>query len=66
MNLIVNGKPLYLEGNMTVADFIMENTVSEKGMAIAINGKICLRSDWDKTSLVNGDHITIISAAFGG
>lgn len=66
MNLIVNGKPLYLEGNITVADFIMENTVSGKGTAIAINGKICLRSDWDKTFLVDGDNIIIISAAFGG
>ena len=40
--------------------------IALSGTAVALNNKLIRHSEWDTTSLNEGDELTIISAAFGG
>ena len=36
------------------------------GSAVAVNGRVIRRADWDATVLNGGDKVLIIKAAYGG
>lgn len=50
----------------TVEALHAELNLPDKGVAIAINNRVVLRTNWSTQSLTEGDHVTIIKAAFGG
>lgn len=50
----------------TVEALHAELNLPDKGVAIAINNRVVLRANWSTQSLTEGDHVTIIKAAFGG
>ena len=66
MTLIVNGEPRQFDDNINVTEFMAANATPLNGTAIAVNGKICIRQNWETTILNEGDRLTVISAAFGG
>lgn len=43
-----------------------ELSLPEKGVAVAVEGKMVPRSLWEQTPLSEGAHIVIIKAACGG
>lgn len=43
-----------------------ELQLPKKGVAIAINGSIVPRGEWDGHAIKQWDNITVIKAAFGG
>jgi sulfur carrier protein len=63
----VNGQDVLL-GAATVADLLARQFVdlSQRGIAIALNGSVVPRSAWGETVLRPGDSIEIVRAMKGG
>lgn len=56
-----------METNATDVYHLSEELqLPEKGVAIAINGSIVPRGEWDGHAIKQWDNITVIKAAFGG
>jgi len=51
---------------LTVAELVTIKNIPEKGTAIAVNGRIARKANWETTTLKDGDSIILISAAYGG
>lgn len=67
IKIIVNGKEVITE----VQDLIsllknLNMDIKRKGIAIAINGEIIPRNEWEKTKIKEGDKIEIVHIVFGG
>lgn len=66
MYIKVNSKLRELPYPITVAEFVQQEKVPEGGTAIAINGKVVRRAEWDGRLIVENDDIVLIRAAYGG
>lgn len=67
MNVILNDMPVKLPSDlMTISDLISWKKVPSQGTAVAINDKLVKQDQWSVTPIKEMDHITIISAAYGG
>jgi len=65
MNIEINGKSMATEAR-TIARLAEELGIPSGGTAIAVNGKMVPRTEWDGKALKEGDKILIIRAACGG
>ncbi len=65
MNYFVNNKPISTEAT-NLGVLAAELALPEKGVAVAIEGKMIPRTLWEQTPLSEGIHIVIIKAACGG
>ncbi len=66
MIVIINDIPTKVEPRTTIDDVAQMNNINTPGVAIALNGKIVNRNNWNITELTEGDNIIIIKAAYGG
>ncbi|GJE19130.1 sulfur carrier protein ThiS [Methylobacterium marchantiae] len=70
MRLTINGKPREIEAADLSALFRIEageaGIESPQGIAIALNGTVIRRRDWDTTPVAEGDRIEIVRAMQGG
>lgn len=63
MEITVNNKSLCVDETTAVSTVVDSDT---KGVAVAVNGKIVKKNDWDTTPLKEGDDVVVIRAAYGG
>jgi len=63
MEITVNNKSLCVDETTAVSTVVGSDT---KGVAVAVNGKIVKKNDWDTTPLKEGDDVVVIRAAYGG
>jgi len=66
ISINVNGKPIDFDGGQTVTDLIAARGVESGGSAVAVNGCVVRRGDWDKTRLTDGDEVRIVRPIGGG
>lgn len=67
MYIYLNEKRIELDDNISVSGLLeKQNITNTAGMAIALNGKVVRKANWDATILSDGDKILIISAGQGG
>ena len=67
MIIKVNGKERDIEACSSVAALLSaEGLISAGGMAVAVNGKVVRRPDWETRILNENDDVIIINAAYGG
>lgn len=70
MKLLVNGEPRDLAVETVAALFQAEaeefGIESPQGVAIALNGRVLRRRDWDETPVAEGDRVEIVRAMQGG
>jgi sulfur carrier protein len=67
MYIYLNEKQIELDDNISVSGLLeKQNITNTAGMAIALNGKVVRKANWDATILSDGDKILIISAGQGG
>ena len=66
VSINVNGKPFELNDGRTVSDLISAQGVDGKGMAVAVNGRVVRRVDWDDTQLSEGDKVRLVRPIGGG
>jgi sulfur carrier protein len=62
----VNGSSWEGPVDVTVAGLVATLCPSPRGVAVARNGVVVPRSQWDDTRLSDGDRIEIVTAAAGG
>ena len=70
MKLLVNGEPRALAVEPVAALFRVEaeeiGIESPQGVAIALNGRVLRRRDWDEMPVTEGDRVEIVRAMQGG
>ncbi|MDA1361560.1 sulfur carrier protein ThiS [Glycomyces luteolus] len=63
MKIEVNGEAR--EGIATIADAVAAVTDARRGIAVALNGEVVPRSEWDRP-LTDGDAVEVLTATQGG
>lgn len=63
--IVVNGVPYDLAG-LTVRGVLTELSMSDRGVAVAVNGDVVSRSQWDATTIADGAIIEVVTAVAGG
>ncbi|MGV0396892.1 sulfur carrier protein ThiS [Corynebacterium suicordis] len=68
MNVIVNEEKTELAEGATVADLVEHLTgeVAEAGVAVAVEGRVISRSQWQETILEDGARVDVLTAVQGG
>jgi thiamine biosynthesis protein ThiS len=66
LTLIVNGDPLLLEGEATVAALIAQLKLDTRKVAVELNREIVPRSTYPNTHLKSGDSLEIVHFIGGG
>jgi sulfur carrier protein len=63
----VNGEPIAIaEPGMSVRSMLQVLSVEPRGIAVALDGVLIPRSEWDSTLVPQGSKVEIIGAAPGG
>ncbi len=66
MNVILNGKKIYLNKKLNLNDFLASYNVNKNNIVVEINKNIITRSLWNQYELKDNDEIEIITAVGGG
>jgi sulfur carrier protein len=66
VNVIVNGQPVELNDGATTAAAVQVLTSAPSGIAVAVNGAVVRRSEWESTPLADGDQVEVLTAVQGG
>ena len=65
MDIYINNKPVGTEAK-DLAMLAAELSLPERGVAVAVEGKMVPQTLWQETTLCEGVHVIIIKAACGG
>lgn len=66
MNVRVNGEPRTLRDGVTVAEVVRSLTDTERGVAVALDGEVVPRREWETTALADGRSVEVLRAVQGG
>jgi sulfur carrier protein len=66
MTVVVNGEPRELHDGATVADVVRELTDGQRGVAVALDGEVVPRSEWETTTVAAANRIEVLRAVQGG
>lgn len=66
MNLVVNGTACSMPDGTTVADLVRARGARERGTAVAVDGVVVRRGDWDVQVLQDGQVVELVHAVQGG
>ena len=62
----LNGTPIQSVPNQALFDFLAQENLNPKLIAIEFNGEILHRQHWDKTTLSEGDRLEVVTIVGGG
>lgn len=65
MKVIVNGEPVELADNATVASLLEAQGFPAKGIAVAVDWSVLPRSEWE-LPLADGAKVEVVTAVQGG
>jgi len=68
MRIELNGEPRELPSGATLADAVRESGAEHegRGVAVALDGEVVPRAEWDSTSLADGHRVEVLAAIQGG
>lgn len=66
MQVKLNGECTFIEQNTSLGKLIDTLVTDRRGVAVAVNGVVITRSEWDKRILKGDDAIEVLSIAAGG
>ena len=68
MRIELNGEPRELPAGATLADAVRESGAERegRGVAVALDGEVVPRAEWDSTLLVEGHSVEVLAAIQGG
>jgi sulfur carrier protein len=64
--LVLNGERRDVADGSTVADVVDSLTAEPRGVAVALDGEVVLRSDWSTTRPADGQQVEVLRAVQGG
>lgn len=68
MNVLLNGERHELSGTATVAEAVeaVGGEPSGRGLAVAVDGDVVPRGEWNETHLEAGQRVEVLRAVQGG
>jgi sulfur carrier protein len=66
MTIVYNGSDRVVRDGATVAEVVAETTAMRGGLAVAVNGEVVRRADWDSTVVREADRLEVLTAVQGG
>jgi thiazole synthase len=68
MRIELNGEPRELPAGATLADAVRESGAEQggRGVAVALDGEVVPRAEWDATALSEGRSVEVLAAIQGG
>jgi len=66
MTVVVNGERRELHDETTVADVVRTLVDAERGVAVALDGEVVRRGEWDARSVPDGSRVEVLTAMQGG
>ncbi len=66
MTVKINNESVELESGITLAQLAVSRKLPDKGIAVAVNNNMVIRTEWEKAVLKDGDDIVILKAFCGG
>lgn len=66
MTVHVNGKPMALEANATVAALVETLGLTQKRVAVEVNKELVVKKEWSAKMLSEGDRVEVVSFVGGG
>jgi sulfur carrier protein len=68
MTVYVNGEKRSVGDGATVADIVasLGRPRGARGVAVAVNGEVVVRSEWPGTKLTENDRVEVLEAIGGG
>ena len=66
INLTVNGESEELSGNCTISAYLESKGLAGRSIAVAVNGTVVRRTEFDDTELNDGDRVEIVRPVGGG
>jgi sulfur carrier protein len=68
VNVILNGDPRELRDGARLSDAIEASGAPEgrRGVAVALDGEVVPRGEWDTTALADGARVEVLQAVQGG
>lgn len=68
MRIVLNGDPRELPAGASVERAVEASgaPASRRGLAVAVDGEVVPRRDWDATALSDGQRVEVLQAVQGG
>ncbi|MBR61278.1 MAG: thiamine biosynthesis protein ThiS [Dehalococcoidia bacterium] len=66
MEIRINGESKRINPELTIAELLVELDISQKLIAVALNGVVVRRRELDQVQIVAYDEIEIVRAVGGG
>lgn len=66
MTISVNGSVVDVTEGWSVGDLVHAHTDEQRRVAVARNGEVVPRGEWDATPLADGDLIEVLAPVAGG
>ena len=68
MIIELNGQPVELHAGATVADAVIDAGADgeRRGVAVAVDGEVIRRAEWDETRLRPDQRVEVVRAVQGG
>ncbi len=68
MKVALNGEPRELPKGATLADAVRASGIERdgRGVAVALDGEVVPRAEWDSTALAEGAAVEVLAAIQGG
>jgi thiamine biosynthesis protein ThiS len=66
ISVFVNGNETDLDGPMGLVAYLESKDLAERKIALAVNGEIVRRTEYDSIVIKQGDRIEIVRPAGGG
>jgi sulfur carrier protein len=66
MTVTVNGQPAEVVAGWTVGDLVRDRADQQRNVAVARNGEVVPRGEWESTRLSTGDIIEVLAPVAGG
>ena len=64
--IVVNGKPVEVEPETTITDFLADKGLRGEMVIVELNGAIVARRAYDSTAFAAGDTVELVHAVGGG
>lgn len=66
ITVVVNEMPREVAQDQTIGGLLGELLLPLQGIAVAVNGEVVRRAQWDTRLLRDGDRLDVLTAAQGG